>query len=89
MRYKKLDPFIGDVLKINDNISLRFEKISADLSPVWMETEGESDTHIYQEGDFICVTNDCWFAFIGGEWKMMSKKEQNEAERQLWLDSNS
>jgi hypothetical protein len=89
MIYKKLVPNIGDTVRINDSMSLRFEKIAEDLRPVWHEIPpSEGDLHL-EEGVFVSVTPDVWFVFEHGSWRVMSLAEHVEAERQGWQQYQS
>lgn len=87
MKYKKLQARVGDSLRISDLMSLKFEKFSEDLSPVWHEVPPEPQTNIYDDGSFVEVTDDCWFVFDKDHWRMMTSNEHTEASRQVWHDS--
>ena len=87
MKFKKIDGQIGDTLKISDVMSLRFEKITEDLGPVWHEIPSTHENRKYDEGSFVEVTPDCWFVLDQGRWRMMSTNEHIVAARESWLSS--
>lgn len=89
MLFRKLQAKPGDTLRVSDLMSLRFEKISDDLGPIWHEIPATDETLKYDEGNFVEVTEDCWFVFDRGHWRMMSVNEHTEATRQAWLSSQS
>jgi hypothetical protein len=88
MNYKNLRPRPGDVIAINDQMSLRFEKLAADIEPVWLEVPRENSSIPYEEGSYIEVTNDVWFIYIHDEWRVMTKSEHLEAYRQGYFNDH-
>lgn len=88
MKYQRFQAQIGEVLKISDRMSLRFEKIAPDVSPVWYEIPAEDGRWDFKEGTFIEVTDDIWFAYHLGRWRTMTQPEHIEAERQCNLNSH-
>lgn len=86
MKYVKIDARIGDTLKINEYMSLRFEKIADDLGPVWHEIPPIPQNRDVDEGSFVQVTDDIWFVFDKSEWRMMNHSEHVEALRQVYLN---
>lgn len=75
MKYKPLKANIGDILKISDTLSLRFEKVAEDLQPAWLEIPAQSSTIDSSDGDYVAVTPDVWFVQENGHWRMMSQDE--------------
>ncbi len=75
MKYKPLKASIGDILKISDTLSLRFEKIAEDLNPTWLEIPAESSTIEAEDGEYVAVTSDIWFVQENGHWRMMTQAE--------------
>lgn len=86
MRYKNLRPKPGDVIAINDQLSLRFEKLAPDLEPVWMEVSQEASSINYDEGSYIQVTPDVWFVYVREGWRVMTMSEHQEAYRQKYFN---
>jgi hypothetical protein len=86
MRYKKLDAHLGDTLSINENMSLRFEKIAEDLIPIWHEIPPAQQNRDVQEGHFVQVTEDVWFVFENSKWRIMNHSEHVEAARQTYMN---
>lgn len=87
MKFKKFDARIGDTVRINDSMSLRYEKFADDLHPVWHEIPSNGHRRNYEEGTFVSVTPDVWFVFNHGAWRMMTPSEHLEAYRQTYLAS--
>lgn len=88
MNYKKIDAKIGDTLKVSDSMALRFEKFADDLQPVWHEIPVEESTRDFENGSYVPVTEDCWFVFDNGYWRMMTLAEHAEASRQAWYNNH-
>lgn len=85
MNFKKYKARVGDVVKINESMSLVYEKIADDLGPVWHEIPSGGDEQNFEEGTFVSVTSDVWFVYDKGEWRMMTPNEHIEASRQTYL----
>ena len=85
MNYRKMKPKLGDVIAINDVMSLKFEKVAEDIAPVWMEVPPEPSTMQFNDGCYLTVTNDLWFVFENNSWRVMNPNEHNEAYRQTYL----
>ena len=87
MRFKKFEAKVGDTVKINEAMALRYEKIAEDLRPIWHEIPSNGEKRSYEDGTFVSVTPDVWFVFERGEWRMMTPSEHIEASRQNFLSS--
>lgn len=85
MKYQKLRPKVGDVVAISDQMSLKFEKIADDLSPVWMEVPSEKSNMIFTNGSYIAVTDELWFLYDRDHWRVMTTTEHVEANRQSYF----
>lgn len=88
MKFLKFEPHIGDVLTVSDNMSLRFEKIADDLKPVWMEIPRIHTGMEAENGNYVIVTDDLWFVFENGYWRVMTMNEHAEASRQDYLSKS-
>lgn len=89
MNYKPLKAGLGDILNINEHLSLRYEKFADDILPVWHEIPPESGNVVPHEGDFVSVTEDVWFVYENGRWRVMDQKEHVEANRQAFISKTS
>jgi hypothetical protein len=85
MNYKMVKANIGDKLKINDNMSLIYERLADDLSPVWHEIPSVPGNKEVHEGNFVIVTDDVWFVYENFHWRMMTNSEHVEASRQVYM----
>lgn len=85
MKFKKIDARLGETVRINDSMSLRYEKFADDLLPVWHEIPSDGQMKNYEEGTFVSVTHDVWFVFNNGTWRMMTPSEHIEAYRQNYM----
>ena len=83
MKFKKYEAKLGDTVKINEYMSLKFEKIADDLSPVWHEIPSNGHAGKFEEGTFLSVTPDVWFVFENGNWRVMTPSEHVEATRHV------
>jgi hypothetical protein len=86
MKYQKINPKIGDVIAISEQMSLKFEKIADDLAPVWMEAPSEASTTQFDEGSYVNVTDDVWFVYDKQHWRIMTNSEHLEAKRQTYFN---
>lgn len=86
MKYTKIKARLGDTIKINENMSLRFEKMAEDLGPVWHEIPPVPQNKEVEEGDFVQVTDDVWFVYENSRWRMMNHSEHVEAARQVYMN---
>lgn len=77
MKYYPLHAKVGDILKISETLSLRFEKVADDLLPIWYEIPVEESTIEGHEGDYVEVSPDICFVLDKGIWRMMSKEEHS------------
>lgn len=85
MKYESINANPGDSIQINEIMSLRYDEIASDIGPVWHEVPSEKANLIPHEGNFISVTDDVWFVFDHGQWRVMTPAEQVEASRQDYL----
>ena len=85
MNFKKYNAKVGDIVRINESMSLVYEKIADDLRPVWHEIPSDGEKQDFEEGTFVSVTPDVWFVFDKGEWRMMTPTEHIAASRQNYL----
>lgn len=88
MNYRKIDAQPGSIVNLNENMSLKYEKIADDLGPVWQEIPPEPSNVEVKEGDFVQVTEDVWFVFVDSQWRMMNHAEHVEASRQVYLNQS-
>jgi hypothetical protein len=82
MKFKKFKPKVGDILEINESMSLLYEKIAKDLLPIWHEIPSVPSNLWLEEGHYVSVTPDIWFLRVADGWRVMSLKERLEATRQ-------
>lgn len=87
MKFKKFEAKVGDTVKINDALALKYEKVAEDLRPVWQEIPSDGEKFSYEDGTFVSVTSDVWFVYDRGEWRMMTPSEHIEASRQTYLST--
>ena len=88
MKFKPINGHEGDVIKINENMSLRYGRVADDLSPVWQEIPPEPGTLEIAEGSYVPVTDDVWFVLENNQWRIMSQKEQVEASREAFISKD-
>lgn len=86
MKFIKVKPKLGEVISVSDSMSLRYEKLAEDLSPVWMEAPPAESSGKYPEGSYIMVTNDLWFLYDHNSWRVMIMNERIEANRQSYFN---
>jgi hypothetical protein len=86
MMYKPIKAHEGDVVQINEHISLRFGKVASDLEPIWQEIPPEPGNLVVEEGNFVPVTDDVWFVLENHHWRMMTQNEHVEASRQVFIN---
>ena len=86
MMYKPINAHEGDIVQINEHISLRYGKVAADLEPVWQEIPPEPGNLVLDEGSFVPVTDDVWFVLENHYWRIMTQNEHVEASRQVFIN---
>lgn len=86
MMYKPINAREGDIVQINEHISLRYGKVAADLGPIWQEIPSEPGNFVLEEGNFVPVTDDVWFVLENNHWRMMTQNEHVEASRQVFIN---
>lgn len=86
MNFKPVAAQIGDVIEINKNMSMKYGPMGMGLRPVWHEIPPEKGSISPEEGHFIEVTEDIWFVFENGQWRIMSQPEHVSASREVYLN---
>lgn len=80
-----MKPKLGDVIAISSDMSLKFEKLAEDIAPVWIEVPHSPSTMQFNDGCYIAVTDEFWFVYENGNWRVMTLSEHKEAFRQTYL----
>lgn len=85
MKFKTIKALEGDVIQINENMSLRYGRVAEDLGPVWQAIPSEPGNLPIEEGNYVPVTEDVWFVLENQQWRIMSQKEHVEASREAFI----